>query len=152
MKHFSFEEKIFVNQTKQLMTVVAPCREIGKPNWMQEIQDDVIEECSKYGGVVHIRIDQESPEGNIFVKCPSIAVASATVNGLNGRYFSGNLSAVFFNDSSRAFTHLCFDNFRQANPGHFHSARHLQQAVSGLDRRSAGSVGVELSCFPLFLE
>ena len=65
-------------------------REISKPNWDQEIREDVIEECTKYGGIVHIHIDKYSPEGNIFIKCPSISVAMAAVAGLNGRYFAGS--------------------------------------------------------------
>ena len=49
----------------------------------------MIEECSKYGGIVHINVDQYSPSGNINIKCPSIAIAMAAMNALNGRYFAG---------------------------------------------------------------
>ena len=90
---------------------------------MQEIQDDVIEECGKYGGVVHIRIDQESPEGNIFVKCPSIAVATATVNGLNGRFFSGTVDISkqeqFINDQFNRFVSF---QASKSRPFSFHSS------------------------------
>ncbi len=72
-------------------------REQTKPNWVEEIREDVIEECSKYGGVVHIHIDQVSPQGNIFIKCPSIAIAMAAMAGLNGRYFAGEFSFLYFN-------------------------------------------------------
>ena len=34
--------------------------------------------------------------------------------------------------------------FRQANPGHFHSTRHLQQAISRLDRRSSAFTALVL--------
>lgn len=56
-----------------------------------EIRDDVIEECSKFGGCLHIFVDQTSAQGNVYVKCPSIAVATQCVNMLHGRYFSGRL-------------------------------------------------------------
>lgn len=64
-------------------------REISKPNWEKEIEEDVTEECTKYGGIVHINIDKYSLEGNIYIKCPTITIAMAAVASLNGRYFAG---------------------------------------------------------------
>ncbi|KAJ0050339.1 hypothetical protein NL108_017776, partial [Boleophthalmus pectinirostris] len=58
------------------------------PGWELEIQADVIEECNKHGGVVHIYVDRNSAEGNVYVKCPSIPAAMATVAALHGRYFA----------------------------------------------------------------
>uniref|UniRef100_A0A8C6ML68 RNA binding motif protein 39b n=1 Tax=Nothobranchius furzeri TaxID=105023 RepID=A0A8C6ML68_NOTFU len=60
------------------------------PNWANEIQDDVIDECNKHGGVVHIYVDKNS-QGNVYVKCPSIPAAMATVNALHGRWFAGKM-------------------------------------------------------------
>ncbi|KAL5963368.1 RNA-binding protein 39 [Taenia solium] len=57
----------------------------------EEIKDDVISECSFLGGVLHIFVDQTSAQGNVYVKCPSIAIATQCVNKLHGRYFSGRL-------------------------------------------------------------
>lgn len=57
----------------------------------EEIKDDVIVECSNLGGVLHIFVDQTSAQGNVYVKCPSIAIATQCVNKLHGRYFSGRL-------------------------------------------------------------
>jgi len=62
-----------------------------KPTWDQEIRDDVIDECNKHGGVLHIFVDKNSPQGNIYVKCPSISAAVASVNSLHGRYFAGRI-------------------------------------------------------------
>ncbi|KAF7644472.1 hypothetical protein LDENG_00221470 [Lucifuga dentata] len=59
------------------------------PGWELDIQHDVIEECNKHGGVVHIYVDKNSTEGNVYVKCPSIPAAMAAVNALHGRYFAG---------------------------------------------------------------
>ncbi|WAR13600.1 RBM39-like protein [Mya arenaria] len=63
----------------------------SKLSWDQEIRDDVIEECSKHGGVLHIFVDKASPQGNVYVKCPTIAAAVASVNSLHGRYFGGKI-------------------------------------------------------------
>lgn len=59
------------------------------PNWEMELKDDVIEECNKHGGVLHIYVDRASPQGNIYIKCPSLAAAAASVNALHGRIFAG---------------------------------------------------------------
>ncbi|XP_026162979.1 RNA-binding protein 39a isoform X4 [Mastacembelus armatus] len=59
--------------------------------WEVDIQHDVIEECNKHGGVVHIYVDKNSTEGNVYVKCPSIPAAMAAVNALHGRYFAGKM-------------------------------------------------------------
>ncbi|XP_072237493.1 RNA-binding protein 39-like [Leuresthes tenuis] len=61
------------------------------PGWEVDIQHDVIDECNKHGGVVHIYVDKNSPEGNVYVKCPSIPAAMAAVNALHGRFFGGKM-------------------------------------------------------------
>nr|CAD7576542.1 unnamed protein product [Timema californicum] len=61
------------------------------PTWDVEIRDDVIEECNKHGGVFHVYLDKASPQGNVYVKCPSIATAVAAVNSLHGRWFAGRV-------------------------------------------------------------
>lgn len=67
------------------------CFSETNPNWAKEIRDDVIEECNKHGGVLHVYVDQASPQGNVYVKCPSIATAVAAVNSLHGRWFAGRV-------------------------------------------------------------
>lgn len=61
------------------------------PNWADEIREDVFEECNKYGGIVHISVDEVAPNGCIYIKCESISAASAAVSGLSGRYFAGKM-------------------------------------------------------------
>lgn len=41
------------------------------PSWAIEIQDDVIEECNKHGGVVHIYVDKNSTQVS-YLKIPLI--------------------------------------------------------------------------------
>ncbi|KAM9408494.1 RNA-binding protein 39-like isoform 2-T2 [Pholidichthys leucotaenia] len=74
----------------QLSNMFNPNSE-NAPGWEVDIQHDVIEECNKHGGVVHIYVDKNSPEGNVYVKCPSIPAAMAAVNALHGRYFAGKM-------------------------------------------------------------
>lgn len=57
----------------------------------QEICDDVMDECNKHGGVLHIFVDRASPQGNVYVKCPSVTVAVNAVNSLHGRWFAGRI-------------------------------------------------------------
>ncbi|CAF0800667.1 unnamed protein product [Adineta ricciae] len=76
-------------QCFMLSNMFNPANEVGNPHWVQEIQDEVIDECNKYGGVVHIYVDEKSPDGNVYVKCSTIASAINTVNALHGRFFSG---------------------------------------------------------------
>ena len=62
--------------------------------WDVEVRDDVIEECNKHGGVLHIYVDKASPQGNVYVKCPTITAAAASVNALHGRFFAGIASVI----------------------------------------------------------
>ncbi|KAM7351171.1 RNA-binding protein 39-like protein Caper isoform 3-T6 [Cochliomyia hominivorax] len=66
------------------------------PNWDTEIRDDVIDECSKHGGLLHIFVDKISPSGNVYVKCPSITTAVLAVNALHGRWFAGRVIAAAY--------------------------------------------------------
>jgi RNA-binding protein 39 len=56
----------------------------------EEIRSDVLEECRKHGGALHIVVDTKS-SGNVYVKCPNAITAAACVSALHGRYFSGEL-------------------------------------------------------------
>jgi RNA-binding protein 23/39 len=72
-----------------LVNMFDPATETN-PNWDQEIQDDVVEECNKHGGVLHVYVDVAS-DGKVYVKCPSIATAVLAVNALHGRWFAGRV-------------------------------------------------------------
>jgi len=51
--------------------------------------DDIVGECHQFGGVLHIYIDRDSEQGNVYVKCPTIAAAISSVNALHGRFYAG---------------------------------------------------------------
>ncbi|KAJ3075103.1 hypothetical protein HDU98_009171 [Podochytrium sp. JEL0797] len=59
-----------------------------EPNWDTEIRDDVKDECSKYGKIVHIAVDKNS-QGFIYLKFDAIPFAQLAINALNGRFFAG---------------------------------------------------------------
>lgn len=77
-------------QCFMLTNMFDPAKET-EPGWEQEIRDDVIDECNKYGGVLHIYVDKVAPQGNVYVKCPSVSTAVSAVNALHGRWFAGNV-------------------------------------------------------------
>ncbi|MCP9266304.1 RNA-binding region RNP1 isoform CRA b [Dirofilaria immitis] len=77
-------------QCFMLSNMFDPSQETGE-TWADEVRDDVIEECAKNGGVLHIFVDKASPSGNVYVKCPSVAAAFKSVNALHGRWFSGKV-------------------------------------------------------------
>lgn len=58
-------------------------------NWAKDLRQEIIDECSQYGGVVHVQVDKEASDGNVYVKSVSISAASLAVNNLHGRFFAG---------------------------------------------------------------
>ncbi|KAH6597382.1 hypothetical protein BASA50_004522 [Batrachochytrium salamandrivorans] len=69
-----------------------------EPNWVEEIADDVKEECSKFGKVLHIAVDPES-RGHVYLKFDSLLSAQAAVKDLHGRFFSGaQVEALYIAD------------------------------------------------------
>jgi RNA-binding protein 23/39 len=84
------EAPAIATQCFMLSNMFDPATETN-PSWDTEIRDDVIEECNKHGGVLHIYVDNASPTGNVYVKCPSIATAVLAVNSLHGRWFAGRV-------------------------------------------------------------
>jgi len=78
-------------QCFMLSNMFDPMTEINTLLWDVEIQDDVIDECNKHGGVLHVYVDKQSSQGNVYVKCPSTATAVLAVNSLHGRWFAGRV-------------------------------------------------------------
>lgn len=58
-------------------------------DWDIDIRDDVLEECSKAGQVVHIYVDKHNPQGVVYVKASTPDVAIKCSASLNGRWFAG---------------------------------------------------------------
>jgi RNA-binding protein 39 len=58
------------------------------PDWDKEIEQDVREECMKFGQVLHIHLDRDS-KGYIYLKFDTVEASNKCTSVLNGRYFSG---------------------------------------------------------------
>lgn len=58
-------------------------------DWDVDIRDDVLEECSKCGQVVHIYVDKQNPQGVVYVKASTPDIAVKCSASLNGRWFAG---------------------------------------------------------------
>lgn len=93
-------QPVVVQQQAQSPTIATQCfmlsnmfdpRKENNPNWELEIRDDVLDECNKHGGTLHIYVDKESLTGNVYVKCASITTAVLAVNSLHGRWFAGRV-------------------------------------------------------------
>lgn len=62
------------------------------PNWVQNLELDVKEECeSKYGEVVHISVDPNTEKGEVYIKFKTVDQGMKAVAGLDGRYFDGRM-------------------------------------------------------------
>ncbi|KAI8904760.1 hypothetical protein EDD86DRAFT_194402, partial [Gorgonomyces haynaldii] len=67
-----------------------------EPDWQKEVEEDVKDECSKYGRVMHIAVDRES-KGNIYLKFSTLGEATVAVTSLHNRFFAGKkIEAVYF--------------------------------------------------------
>eukprot|EP00026_Physarum_polycephalum_P006305 Phypoly_transcript_06347.p1 GENE.Phypoly_transcript_06347~~Phypoly_transcript_06347.p1 ORF type:complete len:292 (+),score=44.19 Phypoly_transcript_06347:904-1779(+) len=60
------------------------------PDFHLDIRDDVIEECSKYGTVVHAFVDKDT-QGHVYLKFTNIDGAQKASNALNHRWFAGKM-------------------------------------------------------------
>ncbi|KAG8179491.1 hypothetical protein JTE90_027203 [Oedothorax gibbosus] len=98
-----------------LSNMFDPTKE-SAPNWEEDIKNDVVDECRNHGGALHVYVDKNSAEGNVYVKCPNLTVAAASVTALHGRYFAGRMIVaayvpvinyhMLFPDSANAVTVL----------------------------------------------
>jgi len=71
-----------------LRNMFDPTEEQGD-DWIKELEDDVKTECeTKYGHVVHIALDPNTP-GDIYVKFDRVQGGENAIQGLNGRFFGG---------------------------------------------------------------
>ena len=76
-----------------------PAEEDGD-GWDQEIKEDVVEECSKYGTVEHCHVEKHKPGGLVFLKFSTMESAVKAAVELNGRFFAGHMVTVTFLDAA----------------------------------------------------
>lgn len=69
-----------------------------EPNWDLDVQEDVMEECRKYGNVETCYVEKRKPGGLIYLRFNSILAASQAAMALNGRFFAGRTVVATFID------------------------------------------------------
>lgn len=67
-----------------------------EPNWDQEIKEDVMEECRKFGAIIHCYVDTKTTGGFVYIKFASVQSAVEAANNLNGRWFAGKMITCRF--------------------------------------------------------
>lgn len=64
--------------------------------FFDEIEEDVKEECGKYGTVIQVFVNKRNPDGKVYVKFKNNDDAQAANKSLQGRYFAGNTIQVSY--------------------------------------------------------
>lgn len=66
-----------------------------EPNWVQELEADIKDECSQYGQISHVNVNDDSL-GEVFLKFDDVSAGERAVKALNGRWFGGKqITATF---------------------------------------------------------
>ena len=64
-------------------------------SWQEELTEDIYEECSKFGPVIHLKV-MGTTLGEVFIKYEDIASAQLAIAALHGRWFGGRQIQAFF--------------------------------------------------------
>lgn len=67
---------------------------VNEPEFFNEVEEDVREECTKYGKVTTVYINRKAIDGKVWVKFDNALDATVAYRGLNGRVFAGNTIKV----------------------------------------------------------
>jgi RNA-binding protein 23/39 len=67
-------------------------------------QDDVKDEVSKHGRVLHIHVEKNQPGGLVYILFREQEAATKAATGLHGRWFAGRLIVVDYMPPSQYCT------------------------------------------------
>ncbi|WFD29311.1 Phosphatidylinositol-3-phosphatase SAC1 [Malassezia sp. CBS 17886] len=70
--------------------------EESDPNWDTELRDDIKSECERHAPVTFVRVEKESPDGEVYVCFDDASGAQRARTSLNGRFFGGKRIEVNF--------------------------------------------------------
>lgn len=59
------------------------------PGWDEDIKEDTVQECGKFGQVKHCYVEAIKPGGLVYLAFSSVGGAAAAAANLNGRFFGG---------------------------------------------------------------
>ena len=111
------EEKSIISTQCLVLSNMFDLEETEDEEFCKEIEEDIISECSKFGGLLHIRVDKKGPSGNVYLKCPNVPIASHCVLSMNGRGFGGRIVSA---------THIPLSNYTDMFPESARSTRILK--------------------------
>ncbi|KAI9227319.1 MAG: hypothetical protein DHS80DRAFT_27603 [Piptocephalis tieghemiana] len=60
----------------------------NEPQWDTELEQDVRDEAGKFGLVVHAHVDEDSEQGEVYVKFAEAEGANRAIKALDGRWFA----------------------------------------------------------------
>lgn len=83
------DSKILVPATVVLRHMFTPAELREEENLCSELQQDVLEECSKFGAVDLVKVCENHPQGVILVKFKDRRDAHRCIESMNGRWFAG---------------------------------------------------------------
>lgn len=66
----------------------------SEEGWDLDIKEDVEDECSKHGTVLHSYVETKEPGGLVYLLFSAVAGATAAATALNGRWFAGRMLTV----------------------------------------------------------
>ncbi|KAF6174314.1 hypothetical protein GIB67_040807 [Kingdonia uniflora] len=81
-----------------------------EPDFYLDIEEDVQDECSKFGEVKHIHVDKDSA-GHVYLQFENTKAASDAQRALHGRWFAGKMvTAVFMVSLSQTCSNRLHDS------------------------------------------
>lgn len=64
--------------------------------WGDEIKEDVLDECAKYGRIDHCHVETKKSGGLVYLMFSSLNAAAQAAANLNGRWFAGKMITVSY--------------------------------------------------------
>ncbi|KAJ1770198.1 splicing factor [Coemansia sp. RSA 1843] len=80
-------DNVAVKHVLLLQNMVSP-EEEPEPNWMQEIEEDVKDECSKYGNISKVHVDRSTMR-DVYVIFDGEQAVERARKSMDGRWFGG---------------------------------------------------------------
>lgn len=83
------DSKVLVPATVLLRYMFTPAELREEENLCSELQQDIQEECSKFGPVDFVKVCENHPQGVVLVKFKDRRDAHRCIEAMNGRWFAG---------------------------------------------------------------
>jgi len=71
-----------------------------EPDWDQDIREDMLEECSKFGQVETVYVEKVKPGGIVLVKFGTVDASMKGAMSMNGRFFAGRMITASYVDDA----------------------------------------------------